>query len=176
MRRQLHIVLFACITVLTLSICGCGVNATQRGTPTVGATPAATPVPTGATIVPGSVTVTLANIHYGPNDTLVVFINNGLLSSIFVADHQTNCSLVTMAYLANGTWQTVGRCRIMTPTRLVEIPASSTNTQHLVPGGGQFSVVPWPTGTYRVSVGYSTRSSTGFTPAGPVYSPQFTIG
>lgn len=176
MRRQLHIVLLVCVTVFVLGICGCGVTPSQRGTPTAGAITAATPVPTGATIVPGSVTVTLAKSHYGTNDTLVVFINNGLLSSIFVADHQTNCSLVTVAYLANGTWQTVGRCRIMTPTRLVEIPASSTNTQQLVPGGGQFSVVPWPTGTYRVSVGYSTRSSTGFIPAGPVYSAQFTIG
>jgi hypothetical protein len=157
-------------------------SATRQNTPS--STPGATPVPgqitstpsSGATPVSGLVTITVDKQHYATNELITASIHNGLPAPIFVADHQTSCTIVSLKMLNNGGWTTIRGCRIMTPTRMVEIGPGTSTTVRLSPGAGQFTSTPWVPGTYQATLGYgSSQMTTGPAYSSPVYSAVFTI-
>lgn len=174
----------AALALLGVAACGLsGTNgndtgtATYKGTPTTVtrlATPS-TPVPaaTGGTIMPGQVTVTLDKAAYAPTDPITVYVNNGLAATIDAADHQTACTIITMQQSFDGGWRTVGACRLMTPTRLVQIAAHTTAIVRLGGDPGQLAGSPWPAGTYRIQFSYNVPPSGS---PSPVYSAEFHIG
>lgn len=120
----------------------------------------------------GQVTVTLDKLIYGPADTITVYVNNGLNTSIAVANHQSGCTIVVLQRSLGATWQTVGACRLMTPTGLEKIPAGTTTVVRLGSSAGQFTRSPWPAGTYRIALTYASPPPGG---SSPVYSAQFQI-
>jgi hypothetical protein len=123
---------------------------------------------------PGQVTVAVDKTHYAPTDTIMVMIFNGLAASVSTTDHQTNCTVVTLERVVNGAWQAEGACRLLTPTRVVQI-LPGTTTQ-------QLGSTRWPTGTYRVAFRYfmepDEEPGQGAIPGqgGVVYSASFTLG
>lgn len=162
--------ILAALVMLVLG--GCGVTAASSGTepgPAGVATPTATATPTGAALTQGAITVTTSKAQFTSAETITVFINNGLSQGIFVADHQTRCSLVTLERQTGDGWQPVAPCPLMTPTVLVEIAASTINTQRLgAPGAAQ----QWPAGTYRVRLAYAPQRLVAAT---IIYSAPFAV-
>ena len=152
-------------------LAGCGRPA---GSPSADATPSGTPG-AGDQLVSGQVTLALDKQTYQPGDTIVVTINNGLSQTISTTDHQTNCTLVTAEYLAGSQWQAVGACRLMTPTRIVPLPANSSTVQQLVVPESSSDGSSWPAGTYRVTLVYSGGDEGTAVPGGLVHSAEFTI-
>lgn len=171
MRRAIGTLGLAGMLVTLVALCGCGVTAAGAGTgdssnTTPQPSPTSSTTPPGVTITHGAVTVTTSKTQFARGDTIRVYISNGLSQSIFVADHQTACSLVTIELQSASGWRPLAPCRLMTPTRAVEIASGATNTQ-LIPTSG---IVP--AGTYRVRLGYAIQT---FGNPTVVYSGLFTV-
>ena len=118
-------------------------------------------------VTPGLVTVTTDKLQYTPADTIIVAIANGLPYDILAADHQSNCTTVTLERQDGTSWQPQNPCRLMIATRLVPIDAGTATTVRLQPQPA------WAAGTYRIAFTY--MQSTGAT-SSTVYSTRFTIG
>lgn len=152
-------------------------------------TPSGTPQTTsnsGGAPTPGQVTVTLVGTpqgtaqgtaqSYSKGAIITVEIANGLSSTITTTDHHTNCTMVTLEQQVGGAWQPVGKCVIMTATRMIPIAAGQVVKQELRPQNGMTNVGIWQAGTYRVAFSYSAGSNTETPGSGAtIYSPTFTI-
>jgi hypothetical protein len=104
-------------------------------------------------VTPGQITITTSKAQYQPGETISVTIGNGLASRVLVADHQSDCGVVTVEYQNGQTWQPQNPCLLKSPTRLVPIEAGTTHAQPVRPP--QTSGSPaWPTGVYRVALSY----------------------
>jgi hypothetical protein len=121
---------------------------------------------------PGQVTVAVDKQRYGPSETIVVTITNGLSTGILAADHQSNCTTVVLERLSGGTWQAQNPCPLKSPTRLIPFGAGTATQQQLRPQG-QGTAPGWSPGTYRVAFTYMLSASGAGT---TVYSSNFTIG
>lgn len=156
-------------------LAGCGVTGAGAGTGTGAptttplASPTASPAPTGATILQGLVTVTLGQARYTTSETITVYINNGLSQSIWVANHQTSCSLVTLELQSSSVWREVAPCQVKTPTGQIEIKPGTSNTQQVLAPGRPAA---WPAGTYRVRLTYALQR---LGPSTTIYSGTFTV-
>ncbi|HLW01755.1 MAG TPA: hypothetical protein VKT82_24080 [Ktedonobacterales bacterium] len=143
---------------------------TATATPPVGRTPSAGP-PTA-----GAVTLVLNQTSYGSNDTIHVTIRNGLKTTIYTADHRTDCMLVQLERQSADTWQAVAPCRLEIVTKIVSLAAGSSTPQLLAPvstspgSGGS-----WPAGTYRIAFGYGAGSQAALTQQTVVYSATFVV-
>jgi hypothetical protein len=152
-------------------------------TPQASASASSTPRASGQ-LVAGQVTLTLDKQRYATNDTIVVTIHNGLSQPIWTADHQTNCTIVTAERLQVGQWVAVAHCQLMTPTRMVMLPAGSSTPRQL--SGAQGTVPPesqapvptesWTPGTYRVTFTYAGSADGTGRPGGVIHSVEFTMG
>ncbi len=167
------------LAALCALLAACGVTTTAgtsvEGTSTIvtptgvaSGTPSRLPTATTATgAKPGGVRVVLDKTAYAPGDPVTVTIENGLSVQIEVTDHHTNCTFVELEQQQSGTWQLIGACKLMTATRLVELPAGSITPQKIgIPTG------PNAPGTYRVLLRYG---AVGDTQGGVAYSPTFTV-
>jgi hypothetical protein len=152
-------------------------------TGTVGSTPAGggswptfPPLP-GAVITPGQITVTTDLMRYSTCQNIQVVIANGLLSTIYAADHQTSCSIVTLQEQVGNTWQATGRCLLATATRLYAIDHGTAVAQTLHPGSGSLrsQANGWPAGTYRIAFTSFVGGPQSLHAQPPVYSQTFTI-
>jgi hypothetical protein len=101
------------------------------------------------------VALVLDKTSYPPGATVVVTIKNGLSSRIMVTDHHSSCTYVDLQQQVAGQWQLVGECKLMTPTRLVELAAGSVTPQSIVIPIGAGSA-----GTYRVALTYNNTTTT----------------
>jgi hypothetical protein len=174
--------LLALISISALGV-ACGRTVGLPDSPQAGASSSTTPGAVGQ-ITSGQVTLTLDKRQYTPSDTIVVTIHNGLPQAIWAADHQTNCTLVTAERLQDGQWAAMGKCPLMTPTRMVILPAGSSTPQQL--SGAQGAVPPesqapaptesWTPGAYRVTLTYAGSADGTGGPGGVAHSVGFTIG
>jgi hypothetical protein len=135
-----------------------GTTVVVNGTPgTVHAVSSTTPSPSPGSVTPvtsGKVTLVLDKTSYAPSSAAIVTIENGLGSKIVVTDHHTSCTYVQLQQQVAGQWQPVGQCKLMTPTRLVELAAGSVTPQRIViPAGSQAA------GTYRVALTYNNTTT-----------------
>jgi hypothetical protein len=155
--------------VLGLSVLtGCGVSG-MAGTGGGG-----TPSPNG-TATPGPITVTPDKQQYSQSDTIAVTIVNGTSTGIVAADHQSNCTTVSLQWWTSQSWQPQNPCRLMIATRLIPILPGATLAQQLHPQGG--TPPGWATGTYRVAFTYyvgTPGNISGSTTT--IYSATFTVG
>lgn len=123
----------------------------------------------------GQVTVTMNKAHYTTTDSITATIFNGLATSISSADHQTQCTVLTVEMLQNNQWVPVAPCRSMIATRIVPFAAGSQTPVSLVRVGGA-AQGSFPPGTYRAKFTYMSGQSGRPGPAATVYSGPFTIG
>ena len=132
MRHQSPYVLFGLVVCLLLA--GCGQTTSSNQGPNVS----------------GMVEVSVDSAAYHGSDPISVAIANQSKNAVYAPDHQTNCSIAQLQMRSGDQWQPMGKCALMTPTRM-----------HLIsPGTSQVvSITPpkdgWPTGTYRVALTYS---------------------
>lgn len=172
------------ITTVGLSAAACGVHpsggiggagAQQQFTPTSRLIASGTPTPPAAganqtgKVTPGQVVLTLDKASYTTSDSIRVTIANGLATAISTTDHQSGCTVVTLERWASGAWQAQGLCRLMTPTRIIDL-APGTTAQQL--GATQ-------PGTYRIAFHYFVGSASGNAPttsqSAVVYSSSFAV-
>jgi hypothetical protein len=152
-------------------LAGCGRTIGSPGSPQTGAFPTATPgASPSETLTGGQVTLTLDKQRYLAGDTIAVTLHNGLSQTIWAADHRTDCTVVTAERQQDGQWQGLQNCRLMTPTVLVPLSAGSASVQMLSTQG------PWPAGTYRVTLTYTSGDEGTGGPGGVAHSAAFTIG
>jgi hypothetical protein len=133
------------------------------------------PTPSASSATPGQGTVTMDKQHYSAADPITATLTNGLVASIWAADHQTSCSVLTVEMQQGDRWLPVGQCRSMITTRMVPFAAGSQTTVQLL-GAGTDPQNVWPAGTYRARFSYRGSESAVVGPTGTVYSAQFTIG
>lgn len=141
--------------------------------------PAATlpPLP-GATVTPGQLLVTTSRATYRTCDPIQVVIANGLNQTVYAADHQTACTVVTLQEQVGAGWQSIGECKLETPTGLHAIAQGTAVAQTLTPGFGSVGGAGrgWPAGTYRVAFAYSTALESPYRGQSHTdYSPDFTV-
>ena len=137
-----------------------GTTVVVHGTPgTVHAVPSTTasPSPGSGSITPvtsGKVTLVLDKTSYALSSAARVTIENGLSSKIVVTDHHTNCTYIQLEQQVAGQWRPVGKCTLMTPSRLVVLAADSVIPQMiLIPSD------PAAAGTYRVALTYNNTTT-----------------
>ena len=170
--RSAPVILGALIGVCALAT-GCG-NITQAGSATQGEVATPQPSSTASTInatsgqvTSGRVTLTLNKQRYAAQDTVVVTIANGLSQMIWAADHQTSCTELVAEQSHGGAWEAVAKCRLMTPTRLMALSPGITTVRLDASG--------WPTGTYRVTLTYTSGDEGMSGAGGIVHSAEFVI-
>lgn len=159
-------------------LAGCGRSAGQSpgasDSPPASSPTSATPNAVGRQSS-GPVTLTLDRQRYTAGDTITVTIHNGLSTTIWAADHQTSCTVVTVERLHGSQWQGLQNCRLMTPTRMVPLAAGSDTKQFLRVQGSPLGGM-WQAGTYRVAFTYSMGDEFTGGQGGVVYSAQCTLG
>jgi len=102
-------------SVLLLAACGVttgGSNATQTPAGAQASASASASAVASATVTlqAGTVAVVTDKSHYALSDTINATILNGLDHAIYAADHQTDCTVVSVQEQTSTGWQTVGRC------------------------------------------------------------------
>lgn len=185
-----QVVVLVLMTCGALALAGCGwtsagdgpVSSSPRQPGSGSGGPASTPssvpslTPSGQTIA-GKVTLTPSASSIAPGTPIIVTIHNGLSTPITAADHQSNCTVLTLQVQSNGTWETVARCELMTPTRQVSFAAASATPIQLGSAGKSNNPAGLPPGTYRALLTYSPGPYTtgASTSSATASSETFTI-
>jgi hypothetical protein len=151
-------------------------STSANGEPSASGTVPTVPPAPNVTVAAGRLTITTDQRHYAPCVVIHATIANGFEAIIYVTDHHTSCGLLTLERQVNGAWQAQGRCPLMTPTRLLEIPTNTAVAQSIAPGESGLRATNWPAGTYRLTLTYATGSSDHQVPQVPIASAPFTIG
>jgi hypothetical protein len=107
---------------------------------------------------------------YGPSAIVTVTISNGLDSTIWSLNHQTDCSVVTVVRSTGGGWVPVGTCMLGMPTFPVATGPGRVRVVPLAPAvisrtgnPGQFpGESTWAPGSYRVVFAYTVGSAEPF--------------
>lgn len=176
---------------LIVVLAGCGVTArggdglsptaASPATPTAAASAsAATHTATTSGPTGGAVTLSLGAQSYATTDRIVITIRNGGGATLYVQQHNTSCSMISLQRLVNGVWQPVFPCVNSFPHPTVSrVAADSSVAVPLVPvvtgdaeGTGG---VTWPAGTYRATLLYTTSQTASFGQGTTVYSGTFTV-
>jgi hypothetical protein len=114
-------------------------------------TPRATPTPHPRSLRTGPVTLNASASVYQPGATIVLILNNQSGQTIHFPNHLTDCTVVLLQHLVNGTWTPVAPCRLMILTAFLSL------------GSGQELVVklaaPRAPGTYQGVLTYSAPGS-----------------
>lgn len=126
-----------------------------------------------ALVAAGTVQLRVTTTRVGPCDSIAVVVSNGLSQTIYVTDHHSSCTILTVELQASGTWQPIENCTLGMATRMVPIAPGATMTIQLTPGDGIRNSA-WQQGTYRVTMAYSTSAEAALPPA-TVTSAPFTI-
>lgn len=168
-----RMVLECALLVVTLGLAACGVSTSTLGESsgtqvTTQTVILSTPTSTAGS---GSVRLVLGQAQFHPGDRVTVTIENGLAHAISATDHHSSCTLIQLEKLVNGNWKPAGICRLMTPTRVVDLPARSVTTQMVGLPTGQDA-----TGTYRMMLMYGVSDQPSSGQGGPAYSVTFTVG
>ncbi|GAC1460273.1 MAG: hypothetical protein PVSMB4_19260 [Ktedonobacterales bacterium] len=120
---------------------------------------------------PGQVTLATNQQRYAPSEPVVVTVTNGLAVRILAADHQSDCTVVTIERQNDQTWQPQNPCRLMSPTRLIPLDSGSAMTLQLQPPQGT-GTAGWTPGTYRIALSYRHSASDEGT---TIYSATFVV-
>ncbi len=104
-------------------------------------TPRPTPTPLPHSLRTGPVTLNASASVYQPGDTIVLTLNNQSSQTIHFPDHLTDCTVILLQHLVNGTWAPVAPCRLMTVTRLHSLNPGQVLVVRLI--------APRTLGTYR---------------------------
>lgn len=125
----------------------------------------------------GSVTISTDRTTYAPGDTMAVTVHNTLATPIYALDTLASCSILSLHYQVNGTWQTsqVAQCPLKRRAQLVKIDAGATYTAHITAGYPGWNQLTFPKGSYRLVLLYTTTPGTMPTQADGVTVTSATI-
>lgn len=106
----------------------------------------------------GSIRVTTNRADYAPHDAIAVTVRNTLSTAIYAMDTQASCSILSLHSLVNGAWQPsqVAQCPQKRPARPVKIDAGATYTATITAGYPGVQNLPFPMGSYRLVLTYTT--------------------
>ena len=126
-----------------------------------------TPSPT-ATTGGGSVSISTDRTIYAPDGTMMVTVHNTLPTPIYALDTLASCSILSLQFQVNGTWQPsqVAQCPQKRPARPVKIDAGATYTTMITAGYPGLQQLTFPTGSYQLVLVYSTSPDTPSTANG----------
>ena len=110
---------------------------------------------------------------YAPSDAIMVTLINSGPASLYVPDHQTCCTIISLRLQTAHGWQPVGDCKMMTASRIIEVAAGATVRVELKPGAGMMRATPWPPGVYHVALRYTLTPQGG--DAQTLESAEFTV-
>ncbi len=104
------------------------------------------------------VSITTNRTAYGPDDAIVVTVQNRLPTPIYAMDTQASCSILALQHQGNGSWQPsqVAQCPQKRPARPVKIEAGATYTATITAGYPGMARLSFPAGSYRLVLTYST--------------------
>ncbi len=133
---------------LSLLLMGCRTMSNNTNTATSG-----TPTP--------GIAITTDHAAYTPNEAIVVTVHNALSTPIYAMDTQSSCSILSLEYQVNSVWQPsqVAQCPQKRPARPVKIDAGGTYTATITAGYPGLKQLPFPAGSYRLVLGYTTSPS-----------------
>lgn len=132
-------------------------------TPDARETPSASPTTdTGFPVQPkpGVVTIALGQTTFPKGQAITGMIQNGLPETIYSADMKTDCSIVALEQLNNGSWKAVQGCISLRAPRIVEIGTMRGQPISIDPLSTNFEVDPtaktpaFGAGTYRLKFTY----------------------
>jgi hypothetical protein len=120
-------------------------------------TPSPTPSASG-----GAVSITTDQAVYAPDGTITVTVHNALSTPIYALDTLASCSILSLQYQVNSTWQPsqVAQCPQKRPARLVKIEAGTIYTASITAGYPGVNQLSFPVGTYRLVLTYTTSPDT----------------
>ena len=139
--------------------------------PTPGSMSATPPtvVPAQGTPGPGQVTVQTSASLYRPGDTIMVTIANHAAQTIFFANHQTNCTVVTLQIQNGSIWQSINPCKLMIHTITETLGAGGSVSVSLK------AVHAWAAGTYRILFRYGNKAVNSVESLQNAFSPLFRV-
>jgi len=120
------------------------------------------------------VSVTTDKSEYELSETILSKIANGNDQTIVTADHQSNCTILTLEKKEENGWVAVAPCPLLSPVLLVKIGPRMDVLVKFPPGSFNNRFEP---GTYRLRFFWQFIGDNGL-PAGNLmttYSPQFTL-
>lgn len=189
---QKHVsLIIACL--LSGAVVACGVTNTVNSpgastTTTTGSSFPPTTTSTGSSFPPtgtgsrtpvaaGKVTITVQQtaLH---NGDIAATVQNGNASAIKVADHASNCTILTLQMQDGGNWTNSAACTSPTAPKLVDIAAGASLTVDL--GTKALNTgATWSPGTYRLLIQFALGAAPAPGPADMLYtatSDTFTLG
>ncbi len=131
----------------------------------------ATPSPTQplAQSSTAAVILQVGAASYPAGSTVHVTIKNQSNQTINFADHQTNCTVLTVQRQVGDSWQAMAPCRQMIVTRLHALSAGASMDVSITTTG------PWSAGVYRARLDYRGGSETVPGRTATVYSSEFSL-
>jgi hypothetical protein len=175
MVQQYRVKLLAALIITCVGLCSvaCSVTSVKGQRAATLSTPTASlPVASQG----GSVALVLSKSAYAPSDTIDVTINNGRANAITPTGQHTNCTPLTLEFLAGGSWLPQGECQTLNPTLIIDIPAGASVPEHLRPTNNRGPTSAWAPGVYRVTFEYSLGDSASSGAIASVQSNQFSVG
>jgi hypothetical protein len=163
----------ACLLVLLFAGCGAR-NGTTRNSGSPTGTSKPTAQPSSRTPIPGQVAVITDRTVYAPGDTVRATVSNGLTTAIYATPMHASCTILFLQVRnADGTWHNtnVAACSTVRAAVATPIAPSSSYTADIAAGrGGPVNLTPspynpstsrspFPSGTYRLVLYYSTTPS-----------------
>jgi len=161
---RLGLLLTVCLLLVSISLVGCGSNATN-GTAVLPTVTTASSPPTSD----GSVTVSVDAPTYRTGDAIAVTLSNQSLQTILFPDHLTYCTVVLLQRQVNESWESINLCKLMIVTRMHSLEAGHSLTVKLVAPPNQ-----WMPGLYRVKLSYGTSQQSSHLIT--IYSAVFQVG
>ncbi|HZC07733.1 MAG TPA: hypothetical protein VE338_19000 [Ktedonobacterales bacterium] len=130
---------------------------------------------TGVTATTGPVTVTTNLSHYTIGDAIGVTVTNNSKSQYYTQDGKSACSIAQLERYdaTTGAWKPMDSCNGGKATQTLLIAESASVPYTLAPSSSS-DVNAWQSGTYRVSVTYSTQPD-GITNPQEAHSAAFTV-
>jgi hypothetical protein len=107
------------------------------------------------------VVISTDHTTYTPSDAISVTVHNTLPTSIYAMDTLSSCSILSLQYQVNATWQPshVAQCPQKRPARRVKIDAGATYTATITAGYPGLKQLSFPVGSYQLMLIYTTSPS-----------------
>jgi hypothetical protein len=140
------------------------------------ASPSAVLTPTPSRISSGLVAVAVEKPQYGPYDTIVADVHNGLAIPIFARDGRSDCTVVDLERWVDSSWQIQAPCVNMQPTpHVVQVAPDAVLSQPLASNLSDATGGSWPPGIYRLAFAYVASVDQPFGQSTVIYSAAFTV-
>lgn len=141
--------------------------------------PTVTPKPSSAT---GQIRLVPGAARYSASDVITVTIQNGTSKTAYAMAHFTDCSIILVQRVVEGSWVPINQCADGNPHPFVTqiAPGAATTVQLTASSAGSDAQAnatsQWPAGMYRAEFTYTSSQSAAFGGGATVFSTIFVVG